>query len=116
MGKDQFVIEVDGEEVELPTTWEICSTCRGEGKHVNPNIDGHGITAEEWERDWDDESREAYFSGVYDVRCDNCDGSGKVREPNEKMMTPALRKAWRQWQRDEAEYRAMVAAERRFGC
>lgn len=116
MAKDPICIEVDGEEIELPTTNEICRTCDGEGKHVNPNIDGHGITSEEWERDWDDESREAYFSGRYDVRCDDCDGRGVVRAPDPKKMTPELRKAWREWQREEAEYRAECAAERRFGC
>lgn len=69
----------DEQEGELPAKYEVCSRCSGEGSHVNPSIDGHGISAEEWDRDWDDESRddesrETYMNGGYDVTCETCKG------------------------------------------
>lgn len=71
------------DEIELPAKWDICNRCNGEGHHTNPNIDGNGITAEEWDRDWDEEEREMYMSGGYDVRCEaNCEG-GKVIVPDD---------------------------------
>lgn len=72
---------IDAEdEHELPAVWAICSRCEGEGKHVNPNVDGHGISAEEWEQEWDKESREGYFRGDYDVTCEARCKDGKVLE------------------------------------
>jgi hypothetical protein len=69
-------------EISLPACWAICERCKGEGTHVNPNIDGHGITAEEWQNDYDDESREMYMNGGYDVSCEaGCTG-GKVLIPD----------------------------------
>ena len=56
--------------------WMICPVCEGEGKHVNPNIDAHGLTADDFAEDPD--FAEAYMGGVYDVPCRNCGGSGKV--------------------------------------
>lgn len=60
--------------VQIPAKWEICDVCDGNGTHVNRNIDGNGITTDEWNGpDWDDESREMYMSGGYDVACEaNC--------------------------------------------
>jgi hypothetical protein len=73
-------VDDDGNEAEgeLPAKYDVCLRCEGHGSHVNPNIDGHGITSEEWERDWDEESREAYFSGHYDVTCYTCAGKRVV--------------------------------------
>ena len=56
--------------------WMICPICDGDGTHVNPAIDAHGLTAEDFAEDPD--FMEDYFSGMYDVRCKNCKGSGKV--------------------------------------
>ena len=72
----RFAEEGGEVEVALPAVYEVCPTCRGEGKTVNPAIDGDGITGEEWARDWDDDDREAYFRGDYDVPCRECGGKG----------------------------------------
>lgn len=56
----------------IPVKYEICGTCDGKGKHVNPSIDGQGLSAEDFDRDPD--FAEDYFSGMYDVRCNECDG------------------------------------------
>jgi hypothetical protein len=111
----------DGEPVEheLPTIYEVCGRCRGEGKHTNPSIDGHGISEEEWERDWSYEEREDYMNGVYDVQCYECNGLRVVAAVDEellKMNDPKLYKAWREWQQEEWDYQQMVASERRYGA
>lgn len=80
------------EEVEVPTRWEICSRCRGNGTHVNPNIDGNGITGEEWENEWDDDSREMYLTGGYDVRCEEGCSDGKVQVIDYEHLTPEQKK------------------------
>lgn len=102
----RFVLEdEDGNEVEhkLPAKYEVCHRCQGEGTHVNPNVDGHGITAEEWERDWDDESREAYFEGRYDVPCEECDGDRVVAVVDEEHLTDAQKVTFAEWQEHQEQ-------------
>jgi DnaJ-class molecular chaperone len=67
-------------ELMLPGTSKnvICSRCDGEGVHCNPAIDGHGISPEEFDEDPD--FRENYFSGVYDVRCEECHGEKIIKQ------------------------------------
>lgn len=50
-------------EVELPARFEVCDRCHGEGKHVNPSIDGDGITESEWREmcHEDEEFPDKYF-------------------------------------------------------
>jgi len=87
----------DTEVVELPAYYEVCPRCEGKGKHVNPSIDEHGITEEEWEHDWDEESREAYLSGRYDVTCHECGGKRVVKVVDEdwiKRSGSAEQKRW----------------------
>ena len=57
-------------------TWAICDVCEGHGKHVNPSIDASGLTSEDFADDPD--FADDYMSGVYDVQCQQCLGSGKV--------------------------------------
>jgi hypothetical protein len=64
----------------FPMKYVVCGLCNGTGKHVNPSIDAHGITAEEWDRDWDYDDREMYMSGGYDVQCYECHGKRVVPE------------------------------------
>lgn len=58
--------------------WIICPVCSGNGAHVNPNIDAHGISREEFDEDPD--FREDYMSGVYNITCATCSGSGKLKQ------------------------------------
>jgi hypothetical protein len=102
-------------EEELPSRWEICSRCEGEGKHSNPNIDGHGITASEWwGPDWDDESREMYMSGGYDVACHACGGPGKVLVADESRMDEETRKRYEKYCEDRRADEAEAAYWRRL--
>lgn len=88
--KIEFTFENDdGEEIghEFPAKKEVCGRCLGEGKHTDPSIDGHGISQEEWANEWDEESRENYFSGVYDVTCSVCNGLRVVDVIDEGSFT-----------------------------
>jgi hypothetical protein len=70
-----LVLENDeGEEVEtwLPFKYEACDVCDGKGTHVNPSIDSHGLSREDFDADPDFE--ESYFRGDYDVTCYQCKG------------------------------------------
>lgn len=50
----------------------VCPHCEGEGVITNPEVDGNGITAEQFEEDPD--FADNYFSGVYNVTCPACSG------------------------------------------
>jgi len=60
---------------------EVCPDCDGRGTYVNPNIDRHGLTHDDFAEDPD--FAESYFSGVYDIRCENCHGQNVVPVPDE---------------------------------
>ncbi len=103
------------EFLQMPAKRVVCPVCDGEGTHVNPSIDGNGITADEMQELGDD-FREDYMRGVYDVRCEQCNGERVVLVPDESRISPkTLEAIWRyqeQCRRDDAE----EAAERRMGA
>ena len=101
-------------EVELPTVWQICNVCNGEGRHVNPSIDAGGLTQEDFAEDPD--FLEDYMSGMYDVSCNACGGSGKVKVPDYDKLTDEQREALEAEQRADAEYEAMRRAELIMGA
>jgi hypothetical protein len=84
-----FVLHKDDEEVEVsfPLHYEVCPACDGHGKYVNPHIDAHGITAEEFDRDWSYQDRSNYLSGMYDVTCTKCSGNRVIPELNTYRMS-----------------------------
>ena len=92
----------------------VCPCCDGEGRYVNPAIDGNGISAEEW-GEWTDESRENYLTGVYDVVCEECGGENVVLRLRDDAPL-RLRLAWENWEEEVRVYRAVDAAERRMGA
>lgn len=75
----------------------ICPTCGGEGKTVNPNVDAHGLTAEDFAEDPD--FAENYMSGLYDVTCGACDGKRVVTRERLRQL------------RQNAEDRRLAARE-----
>lgn len=95
---------------ELPTKFVACSRCEGKGSHVNPAIDGHGISPEEFAEDPDFE--EAYFSGRYDVRCENCDGNRVFPEVDESSLTKKQRRIWELIQKQDLDAARWRAEER----
>jgi hypothetical protein len=111
------VYDSDGEEEvthTIPAKWEICSRCEGSGSHVNPSIDGHGITSDEWNGpDWDDESRETYMSGGYDVACEaGCQG-GKVLVPDPDGASAKAKEVIARYQGQQEEEARDRAADAR---
>jgi len=72
----------------MTNNWIICPACRGNGTHVNPNIDAGGISAEDFYDDPD--FMEQYMDGTYDVACDKCHGDGKIRESKLTEMYQAV--------------------------
>lgn len=114
-----LVTDDDGEElsIALPAKFEVCSLCEGRGKHVNPSIDAHGISREEFDEDPDFE--QDYRSGAYDVDCYVCHGKRVEPVIDEDNLTAKQKedlKLVRKALEDEANYRDLVAAERRMGC
>jgi len=93
-------------EFETPFTWEVCPTCDGKGKHVNPSIDAGGISAEEFNND--PEFAEDYCSGRYDVCCYNCGGLRVVAVTDDSRVIAA--------EEEQREYERMRDSERRMGC
>jgi hypothetical protein len=68
--------------------WILCPVCNGDGKTVNPAIDAHGLTAEDFREDPD--FAEAYWSGAYDITCRGCNGHRVVtRERIEELQQHA---------------------------
>lgn len=97
-------------EVSLPAKFEVCPTCRGKGSHVNPAIDGHGLTSEDFDEDPD--FREAYVRGDYDVRCRECHGQRVVAVVDEARFTAEMRAQWDKHCRAEEEMRRDYDSER----
>ncbi|MGF6996888.1 hypothetical protein [Paraburkholderia sp. GAS32] len=101
--------------------WEICSCCRGSGVVDHPAF-SNGITSSEW-ADMSLDEQGNYMRGDYDVQCDPCKGSGKVKVADVSLMTFGEKRVMarhRQVLRVESElsrqFAAEVAAERRMGC
>jgi hypothetical protein len=67
--------------------WLICPVCDGEGKTVNPNIDAHGLTAEDFREDPD--FAEDYKSGFYDITCAACNGMRVVKQERLRQLEQA---------------------------
>lgn len=108
----------DSEEIEIPTKFEVCYTCRGKGSHVNPSVDGHGLTREDFDEDPD--FKEAYFAGRYDVACYTCKGLRVVEVEDFDAMEPKLRARVEEHLAEDAKYEAAYDAacrmERMMGC
>jgi RecJ-like exonuclease len=103
-------------ELEVPARWKICSRCKGNGHHSNPSIDGNGITQSEW-AEWDEEDREKYMRGAYDVCCECCSGTGKVLVVDTVLFKERHPKEYRCWckrEKEDAKYRAIADSEARW--
>jgi hypothetical protein len=113
-----ITLDDETREVEhrLPARYVVCSQCEGRGTHDHPAF-SNGITSDEWHGpDWDDESRESYLRGDYDVPCTTCDGKRVVLEADEERFTPEQRKVWEEHLELEREIAADDASERYLRC
>jgi hypothetical protein len=102
----------DGIDPEAPVgiRFEVCPACEGRGKYVNPSIDAHGLSREDFDEDPD--FRESYFSGDYDIDCRLCFGEKVVPVPLDPVFAASIGNAIR----DRWESRAEMLAEMRMGA
>ena len=96
----------------LKTRWEVCGTCDGEGRHVNPSIDASGITDTEW-AEWEPDDRMMYTSGAYDQTCNECKGKRVVPVVDE---TDPMAKAYDKFRQECWDDARESAAERAMGA
>lgn len=96
--------------IKFPAKYEVCCRCDGHGKYVNPNIDGNGLTREDFDADPD--FRENYFSGMYDVTCDVCNGQRVTLEFDEDRATARQKAKYAMVEKQEEEAYREDAAER----
>lgn len=108
-GGEMFDEEV-GEILSIPIEFGVCPTCDGRGSYVNPSIDSHGISAEEFDEDPD--FRESYMSGHYDVTCEHCQGARVVPVSKDEKFNEKLAARLKAASDSRAEYEA----ERRMGA
>ena len=110
------VFAEEGHEVELaiPAKFALCPRCRGRGSHVNPAVDGQGISQSEFDEDPD--FQEAYFRGDYDVACHTCAGEKVVKVVDRERASQEELKAFDLQERELRELEAEEAAERRAGA
>jgi hypothetical protein len=106
--------EETGDEVvhRLPARFEVCGRCEGRGKHVNPAIDAHGLTREDFESDPDFE--DAYFSGRYDIACVKCLGLRVVPVVDEARCAPEVLQRYMEDRRLAAKWDAEDRATQRM--
>ncbi len=109
------IIDEDGDEgVAVGVKFEVCGTCLGRGSYVNPDIDRDGISGEEM-GDLGDQWQRDYTSGVYDIECRECEGEKVVPVPDchtpKDVLDMLAERA-----RDDADFAATCAAERRMGA
>lgn len=94
----------------VPIRFAVCPLCEGRGQHVNPSIDAHGLTREDF--DEDPEFEERYFGGDYDIPCNLCRGEKVVPVP----LDAAILKRVAEYARERAEWRSEMLAEMSVGA
>lgn len=102
-----------GKPIEVFLKYEVCPTCDGKGSHVNPSIDSHGLTAEDFAEDPD--FREDYLRGLYDQPCNECHGQRVVPVLDEEKNDQKIVKAYEKWVYQEARYRYEEQREMAMG-
>jgi len=112
-------LEINGEEIEVPATWEVCPDCSGKGTELCGGMKGYAYSAEEFNECFDEEDRAEYFKtgGKYDVPCSCCKGRTTVLAPDWELMNdPELERAWQEQIDYEHQSWLESEAERKMGC
>ncbi len=99
--------EYDGMKF-LPTKWAICPICHGDGTRR--------IVSDSCVEEMDPEEREDFFQGKYDVRCDECTGTGKIKVIDEDRCRPEDLKEYYIQEQQRIRDAMEAAAERRMGA
>lgn len=98
---------------DFPATREKCDRCDGTGAHVDPAIDGNGLSEESQS---DPEFMGDYMAGNYDVPCEECKGEKIVLVIDREATDPEMLKLLDKAEQIERKYRAVEEAERRAGA
>ena len=108
--KKLLVLYPGVDNIEIPARYAVCPVCHGRGSYVNPSIDSHGLTADDFAEDPD--FAEDYLRGTYDVTCRSCGGRNVILVPidadGQRRVDEILD--------EESAYGAEFAAERRMGA
>lgn len=109
------MVNDDDEEVthECPAVYAVCHRCQGRGTHVNPAVDGHGISPDEFAEDPSFE--EEYFNGTYDIQCLQCKGERVTLVPDENSKDQDALKKYKEWERNQARLAREFAHEVEMG-
>lgn len=109
------LVSADGNwyRTNLPAKYVVCPCCEGYGTHVNPSVDGQGLSADDFE---DEDFREAYFSGAYDVRCFQCEGHRVVPEVDWDALTTSEQACLQRYEVQRQRDDLITAGERKRGC
>lgn len=110
-----YLLDDNDTEIEIPGRFITCPRCEGRGSHVNPSIDEHGLSREDFDEMGPD-FEEDYFSGVYDVQCHECKGLRVILEVDEDRATEEQIKLYWDEIHEEIEYNRTCAMERRMGA
>lgn len=97
--------------IDVPGKYEVCSTCNGKGTHVNPAIDGNGLTARDFDEDPD--FHEAYMRGDYDIQCTKCEGLRVKLVPDEEKMDKDVLIKYQAWRAQQYAIEKELAYESR---
>ena len=109
----EAVVDFGDGERTVPFRWDVCPTCEGQGRHVNPSIDAHGISGDDFRRDPD--FAQEYLAGMYDVPCYGCDGRRVVPVIGLDEEDPEYQSYLRS-RREDAEYDSICRSERMMGA
>ncbi len=102
-------------EFLVPALAVVCGRCDGRGTHDHEAF-SNGITSSEWDGpDWDEESREAYMRGAYDVRCTECEGKRVQLVPDEARAPTGFMEIYGKALDDDYRGRLEREHERRMG-
>lgn len=110
------ILDDDEQPIRLPMHKEVCGRCRGEGTIVNPAVDGFSTSDECWQ---DEDFRDGYLSGRYDITCPDCDGLRVVDVVDEETLErndPELYARWLASCREWFDDQHMSMMERRYGA
>lgn len=102
-------------QCELPSRYEVCSRCDGEGKTYLGHMESYAFTAEDFDREGPG-FREDYISGKYDRECPQCQGRRVELVANVDAMSEELSKLYFRKLQADADFERLCAAERRYGC
>ena len=102
-------------DMTIPAKYVVCDNCEGKGTQVNPNVDGHGLTQEDFDEQGPD-FFDDYMSGVYDIPCLECKGLRVVLVADENRLTAEQMQEYNQYLDDEYAYQQEMYWERMAGC